>query len=269
MFKINTRKTFVIIAVMGLLIFLYSFGALNSIERMMTSLLNPIFSGFYSFSSNLRSKYEDQTSKLDLLEKVKSLEIQVSQLIEENAQLKIMEEENEKLREHLKFFTTNNYQYIMSNVISRGDISDIAKQTETIIIDKGIKDGIYTGLGVVSSQGTIVGKVAEVKDSIAKIYLTNNSKCKLAATIMNTEETSAITEGELGLTIKMKFIPQDRDINIGDIIVTSGMEQSIPRGLVIGRVIEVNKESNQIWQTATIEPVMDQDDFIIVSVLLP
>ena len=269
MFKMNTRRMLTIIAVIGLLIFLHFLNILRPAERLLVNLLNPIMSGIYSVGSNLRIKYNEQTSKIDLLEATKQLEARVNQLIEENVKLKIIEEENKILRDYLKFLTNNKFNYLMSNVISRGDLTDITRRTETIVIDKGLKDGVYPGLGVVSSEGIIIGKVVEVKDRISKVYLTNNNKCKLAATILNQEKTNGIAEGELGLTIKMEFIPQSEEVIVNDIIVTSGLEQSIPRGLVIGRVTEVNKESNELWQTARLSPIVDSDDLIIVSVLLP
>jgi len=258
-----------IIAVMGLLIFFHFLGLLSPVENAVINLLNPMLSGFYSFSSNLRIKYNEQTSKLDSLERAKELELRINQLTEENVRLKIIEEENKILREHLRFLTANRCKYIMSNVISRGDITSITEQTETIAIDKGIKDGVYAGLGVVSSKGIIIGKVIEARDNIAKVYLTNNSKCKLAAAILNQEKTSGITAGELSLTIKMEFIPQDEEVKVGDIVITSGLEQFIPRGLVIGRVTEVYRESNELWQSARLSSMIDPNDLIIVSVLLP
>ncbi len=269
MFKINTRRMTVIIAVMGLLIFFHFLGLLSPVENSVVNLINPILSGFFSFSSNLRIKYNEQTSKLDSLERVKELELQINQLTEENVKLKIIEEENKILREHLRFLTENRFKYIMSNVISRGDLTGITEQTEIITIDKGERDGIYPGLGVVSSKGIIIGKVIETRDNIAKVYLTNNSRCELAATILNQEKTCGITVGEFGLTIKLGFIPQGEEVKIGDIVITSGLEQSIPRGLVIGKVIEVNKESNELWQSARLSTMIDSNDLIIVSVLLP
>lgn len=269
MLKVGIKKLATSIAVIGLLIFLHFIGILRPVENIIIGILNPIFSGFYSVSSNVRIKYNEQTSKADLLKKIERLESQNSRLIEGNTKLKIAEEENKILREHLKFLTKNKCRFVISNVISRGDIMDISGCTETMIINKGTKDGIYAGLGVVSSQGTIVGKIIEAKDNISKVYLINNSKCKLAATVLNQEKTSGITEGKLGLTIKMGFISHDNGIKINDIVVTSGLEQLIPRGLVIGKVMEVNKESNKIWQSAVIEPLADLDGLIIVSVLLP
>jgi rod shape-determining protein MreC len=67
----------------------------------------------------------------------------------------------------------------------------------------------------------------------------------------------------------MNYIPQLEEINQGDIIITSGLGGDIPRGLVIGRVAQVNKQSNEIWQDVTIEPLSSWHSLTIVSVILP
>jgi len=43
----------------------------------------------------------------------------------------------------------------------------------------------------------------------------------------------------------------------------------IPRDLVVGKVTQVDKENNELWQSATIEPIMDFNDLFVVSVLIP
>lgn len=257
-------------AVVGLLIFLYFFGFLRPVEKILFTVLNPVYSRFYKMSSGIKIKYDEQVSKKDLLQVTKDLESQVNDLTKENVDLNLLREENEILREHLRFSIVNDTKYVMANVISRGDAINISDRVETITINKGSRDGIYPGLSVVSGKGAVVGKVEEVKDSISKVYLTNNKRCKLTATILgSTENTSGVSEGELGLTVRMGFIPQNVQISKEDIVITSGLEQAIPRGLVIGKVIDVKKENNELWQTAIVEPAAKLDDLIIVSVLLP
>lgn len=256
-------------AVVGLLIFLYTVGLLRPVESVITKLLNPITERVFSVSSDIRSKYNEQTDRRDLGQVINELEDEVLRLTEENAKFVMIEEENKLLRDKLRFFSDNAYNYVMANVISRGDLADVAGRTETIIIDKGSNDGMYEGLAVVASQGTIVGKITEVKEELSKVELTNNEKCKIAATILNKEKTTGITQGELGLTIRMDFIPQSEVINIDDIVVTSGLEQAIPRGLVIGKVTEVNRENNELWQNARLGTLIDPSDLVIVSVLIP
>ncbi len=247
-------------AVIGLLIFLHFVKILKPVENVIISILNPISSGIYSVSSNLRIAYNEQTNKRDLLNLLNELEARVEELTAEEARLKAVEDENTILRQYLKFFNNQATDYVLANVLHEED---------DIVIDKGAEDGLRPGLALVDSHGIIVGKIAAVKDNLARVSLVTSPECKLAASVQGESMTMGVAEGELGLTIKMNFIPRAENINSGDIVVTSGLEQDIPRGLVIGEIAQINQDSNDIWQSAVIKSAADLDKLVIVSVLLP
>lgn len=267
---ISKRRIVFYIAVVASAIFLYFLGFLRPVETVVSNVFNPVYSVFFEWGSDIKTTFNNQMSKRDLFEENKKLKAQVNDLQKENIDLNILREENGILRDHLRFSLVNKTKYVMAKVISRGDALNISDRVETIVINKGKRDGIYPGLSVVSGKGAIVGKVEEVKANTSKVYLTNNKKCKLTATISGSDaDTSGITEGDLGLTVKMDFIPQQAKVEKGDIVITSGLEETIPRGLLIGKVVEVNKESDELWQTATVESAVQLKDLIIVAVLLP
>ncbi len=257
------------LAVVGLLIFLHYTRIISPLETGFVKIFNPVFSVFYTFSTDLRIRVGDMNKKNEMIKTERVLKNEIRELTEESAKLKIVEKENRLLRNYLNFFTKTKYEYKMCNVISRDSISLIGDGTDSLTINKGIKDGVFDGLAVVSGQGVIIGKVEKASDNFSKVCLANSDNCKFAVTILNDTEPSGLTEGDLGLTIKMNLIPQDKIINKGDIVVTSGLEKHIPNGLVIGRVIEVDKNDNEPWQNATIEPIIDSGELTIVSVLLP
>ncbi|MFA4833354.1 MAG: rod shape-determining protein MreC [Patescibacteria group bacterium] len=277
MLKIKTKNNiFIFTAVIGLLIFLHFIKVLSPLENIMARAISPIAGRLYSASSSLRVALSERTDKEELLATTKDLQAEINQVKAENARLKSIEEENKKLRQYLKFSTKNEFNYILTNVISRGILGDPVSGGQSLIVDKGVADGLAPGLAVVNSEGIVAGKIAEVKENTAKIYLATDSNCKLAAAVQGSEgqpgsanKTVGIAEGELGLTIRMNFIPQAEEIKVGDTAVTSGLEENIPAGLVIGRIVEVDKTSNEVWQRATIEPLINLDELTIVSVLRP
>lgn len=258
----------ILAATIVLLIFLHIFGVLKPVESVLATALNPIMSRIYSFSSRLRVAYNDQGSKADLLKKIKELESKNNNLIVENSRLKSAEEENEILREYLVFKKDSGLSFVPANIIFRQNINS-GSLGGNIIINRGEEDGLKIGAPVISGEGIIVGKIIALNNKTAEICLITAKDCQLASAMQNKSGTSGIVRGEFGLTIKMEFIPQTEEIKIGDTVVTSGLEENIPRGMVIGRVSEVKKESNELWQSAIIEPLVDMDNLIIVSVLLP
>lgn len=277
MLKLNVKKYLVLAAVILLLIFLHYAKLLNPLESFLNKSLKPVFSGFYSLSAGVNKTYSAETVKRDLAAELKQAEERINQLLVENANLRFLEEENSALRKHLNFLRKDNRRYLMAGIISRGELFGSSGQgNQSVVIDKGSRDGLAAGLAVVSStalgtssQGVIIGKIASVKEEIAEVYLVTNKNSKLAAAIFGESKTSGIASGDLGLTVKIDFIPQTENIKAGDIVATSGLEQSIPRGLVIGRVAKVSKENNEVWQTATVEPLLDLNGLAVVSILLP
>lgn len=277
MTRLSLKKYIYVAAIVMLLIFFHYIKILNPLESFLNKTFKPFFGVFYSFSSDVNKNYSDETEKIDLTSDLKKAEEKINQLTSENIKLRFLEEENSILRKHLNFLKKDSQHYLMANIISRGELTGGTNQNnQAILIDKGSVDGLYPGLAVISStaigtssQGVIIGKVIDVKDHIAEIYLVTNKKIKLAAAIFGDNKTSGIASGDLGLTVKMDFIPQTENIQIGDIVATSGLEQGVSRGLVIGRVSKIIKENNEVWQSAIIEPATDLDSLSIVAVLLP
>jgi len=274
MVKLNARKYIILLAVILLLIFLHFTKILSPVEALISQGLKPVLNIFYSLSADINRTYGARDDQKDLAGKLKLAEETINFLTADKARLKFLEEENIALRKSLNFLNKSNSRFLMADIISREALSDLAGG-QAVVINKGAKDGLYSGLAVVSAadgvsgQGIIVGKIINVKDNLAEVYLVTNKNCKLAAAILGENLTSGITSGDLGLTVKMDFIPQTEIIKVNDIVATSGLEQNIPKGLLIGRVVKVDKENNEVWQSATIEPQSNLDGLAIVAVLLP
>lgn len=268
MFRISKKNRAIkFLAVIVLLIFLHFTGIAGPAEEAVTLAANPILQKFYALAVSARKVYNTQTDKRNLSDILEKLEKENSELIAANAKLRLLEEENEVLRQHLNFESKNDYNFVLANVISKSDLMNSADYENLIIIDKGAADGINTGQAVLNSEGMVAGKIAGTEEHLSKVYLATGKKCKLASTVLNSDKTAGIAEGDLGLTVKMNFIPQTESINMDDIVVTSGLEEKIPRGLVIGKISEVIKENNEVWQTAVVEPMAGFNSLTVVSVL--
>ena len=267
--KINSKKSFIYLAVIVLLIFLHSTGIIRPLEGFLSNALSPIFEVFYSGGSKIRNVYGGQIDKRDFNLIIVELGRENRELLAENAKLKMLEEQNEYLKKQIDFRKKNDYKYLTADVISRNDLMNNSSEEKSIIINMGTKDGVEDGLVLLDSEGIVIGKILEARDNISRACLVVDKKCKFAAAIQNKDKTSGVTEGELGLTIKMGLIPQTEILEKGDIIVTSGLESNIPRGLAIGQVSELIKENNNLWQKAIIEPLVDFDSLVMVSIILP
>ena len=101
----------------------------------------------------------------------------------------------------------------------------------------------------------------------ALIQLLNDNNTKIAATIFNAQNSIGVVEGGYGLSIKMKLIPRNEIVMVGDRVITSGLELDIPRGLLIGEVEVTENEPYQPFQTAIITPVADLTNISLISII--
>jgi rod shape-determining protein MreC len=268
--KINLKLISLFLATVGLLVFFHLIGWLAPLERVIYFVVNPVAAQLQSWSSAITQKYSNSVRQGNLAAEAAELEKKVEQLSAENASLKKLQDENSVLRQHLKFLESGEQKkYVLASVVSREILNGPEESLGDLVINKGHDDGIINGLAVLDETGAVVGKVTAAEEKISRVTLITNSNCKMAATLQNNSRTIGVTSGNLGLTINMNYIPQVEVIAIGDSAVTSGLEANIPRGLLIGQVVKIDKGSNDIWQSANIQPAANLDNLTIVSVLIP
>ncbi len=192
----------------------------------------------------------------------------------ENVKLKIYQTENKTLKDILNFLQGTEDNFVLANIIGQRSEAGF----NWFLLDQGADQGIQPGLAVVDEQGVLIGTIAKIEKSISYLRPIFDRHASLAADIITSNEllepnthsdvASGIIQGEYGLTLKMKYIPLDKEIDIGDAVITAGLEENIRRGIIIGQVTEINKKPNAIFQQVIVKPLFNPN-FRIVSVILP
>jgi len=88
-------------------------------------------------------------------------------------------------------------------------------------------------------------------------------------TLLNGTRTIGVANGISGALLALRYIPQDERIETNDIVVTSGLEASVPSGLIVGIVNSVTTDATAPFQSAILEPIGDARRLAFVSILLP
>lgn len=249
-------RLFIIIAV---LITAHYLGWLRPLEKVLFKGLIPLQKTFYGLGNNLNligNLNDIKTENEKLKEEIGKLSIDYVNLV-------ALEKENEYLRKELEFLKKENYGYLLANVVSRQESNN-----EILIIDHGSKNGLKVGLPATVAQGVIVGKIIKVEEELSYVSLLANTQSKLAVSLTNEQETSGILVGQTGASLQMDLIPNNQAINTGDQVITSGLEQYIPRGLVVGVVEKVDGEIGQIFKKAKINPLFDYQNLHYLTIIL-
>lgn len=261
--RLGIPKFFLTIFIVFLVVVVLHYShILSPVENLAMKVLGPVGSGFYSFSQKIGLLSRPETSSADY----EKLLAERNLLVAENADLKLLEQENEELRTALDFLKEKPYSSLAANIIGRDP-----NFSNYFILNKGLKDGVKDNLPVVSPEGILVGKILKAEDNLSVMLIPTDTNFQTAAAILGKTKgnTSGLVQGEKGLGVTMQFIPQDEDVSVGDTVVTSGLELNMPKGLVIGRVAEVKKESRNIFSEATISPLVVYENLDIVMILLP
>lgn len=265
---LNKRPIITLVVLGGIIAGLIFFGQGNSFSwlgKITRSLLNPVAGLFYRFSSNFKS---DQALNLeDLTKQVETLTQENLKLKVQNAKFLTLEDENRRLRDYLVFAQSRQLSLQMAEIISSGTALDSWQNKRVITLNQGSDQGVKIGLPIVSSEGVLLGKITAVKNNLAEACLLYSADCQLAVGLAGQGKTIGIARGDLGLNITVEFIPQDQTIVEGQVIVSSGLEADMPPGLLIGSVSRVIKQSNELWQSAIINPAADFNNLRFVAIL--
>jgi rod shape-determining protein MreC len=171
-------------------------------------------------------------------------------------------EENKRLTELLSFKKNTGYKVIAGRVIGR----DPSNWSSVIIIDRGSSSGIKKGDVSINFLG-LVGRVAEVNNSTCKIMLINDPALSVSAVNQRSRQ-EALVCGSMGGSLIMKYLPKDSDIKIQDVVITSGLTQNYPKGLLIGTVEDIAEDFSSLSRYAVIKPAVRLSDLEEVLVIL-
>ena len=159
-------------------------------------------------------------------------------------------------------FKTSNEKVAMVGARVIGASAGTASRT--IEIDRGERDGIHRNQPVITPDGA-VGKVIEVYRDSAQVLLLTDKDSGIGAMLVGSRIQSPVGgTGEPMLT--MKYVPADDTVNVGEKIVTSGMDRIFPRDVPVGTVLEV--KAGYPFKQVRVRPAARLDRLEEVFVLL-
>jgi rod shape-determining protein MreC len=143
-----------------------------------------------------------------------------------------------------------------------GTSADTASQT--VYLDRGERDGIRRNMGVITPDG-VVGKVVESYRDTAQVLLLTDRESGVGAMLSDSRIQSPVG-GTGEPLLSMKYIPTDDTVNLGEHVVTSGMDRIFPRDLPVGVVAEI--KTGRPFQQIRVRPAANLQRLEEVIVLL-
>jgi rod shape-determining protein MreC len=134
----------------------------------------------------------------------------------------------------------------------------------TIQLDRGERDGIRKNMGVITPDG-VVGKVVETYPNAAQVLLLTDKESGVGAMLADSRIQSPVG-GQGEPLLLMKYVPNDDDVNVGERVITSGMDRIFPRDLPVGTVAEI--KSGNPFKLIRVKPAANLERLEEVLVLL-
>lgn len=213
--------------------------------RFVGSLVAAPFSGASNIMRNLTADGET----------LSELKQENERLSARNVELEESEKTAQRLQELLDVRSSYNLQSIAARVISGATDS----WTDSITIDKGSASGISPGMPVVNQTGAI-GQVLSCSATTSTVRLISDEQSSVSAMIQ-VSRAQGMLQGSIDGTLHLQYIRTDQTVNVGDIVVTSGLGGVFPKGLPIGKVSVVEGSPASSYYEITVEPFGRPDNY--------
>jgi rod shape-determining protein MreC len=230
--------------------------------------LLPVQTGIHGVSQALGGFLDQFGDTAELRRENEQLRAQIEHLTAENAQVQSLRQQNERLRQQLAFKEARpELEQLPAEVVYR-DPSSLRKY---LVIDRGRRDGVTVGMAVVSPGG-LVGRVETVDDRRARVLLLIDSASGVRAYVQEAATNSRADGIVYGHwphgRLRISYLDTTAQVKEGAWVMTSGMDDELPRDLPIGIIQSVSKTDVQDTQEADIVPVVDPDTLESVAVIL-
>ncbi len=204
---------------------------------------------YASFSAGVRGTTDLYLNLIDIKLDNQRLQRDIARLKAQLGELTELKLENQRLGGLLQFKEKTGMNLLTARIIGR----DLLTHYDTLSIDRGEKHGVKKGMGTLTITG-VVGYVVEVEPYSSKILLLTD-RYAVVDGVVQRSRARGIVQGESD-TCSLSFLKRTDDVQIDDVIVTSGLDSYFPKGFPIGTVTNVEKDKYGLGQHVTIQPVV-------------
>lgn len=252
-------KIFLILTIVSFLIFILDTNKLLVLPKNILSFItNPISEGFYQISKGVGKQFYFIFQARYAAQENKALKEQNGQLLSENAKIRKKLAESEALISQDRHLDPYTYNMISAHPIGIG---------RYLKIDKGLSSGIKVGAAVIFNDNYI-GKIVQISQKSANVQFLTDPDSKVAAFSQGVEgKAKGVLIGQFGSEIMFDKILHEEKISVGDLVYSEGTEGFLPRGLILGKVLQVMERENEVFKQAKVVPNFDARDLELIFVI--
>lgn len=221
--------------------------------------------GFVNIGTSINQKiFSGQQSEDDWKSRAQTAETLAGNLAISQTELTDLRSQVAELQKLFSYVQETNTPGQLARVLARS-VSDEG----TILINLGAEDGLRSGMAVIVEGGHLIGVVETVNTDSSVVRLSTDDQSRIPASVYSDARTVGLIEGQDGFLLSLNFVTQDQELTPGQIVATSGLDGSLPAGLIIGVIDSVVKEERAPFQSALVRPLFDSQFYSYVYVFDP
>ncbi len=256
MFLKNYRTVIFVGAIIAAALILLSYNlrydtGTSVLKRIVMEAAEPVQKMFSASVEAVENAWRRYIHLVRLEEENRKLNKTINALQEELNLYKEGNLEAQRLKKLLSLQDTYPHRFIASRVIGK-ELSMISK---TLWIDKGEKDGLVSGMPVLVSTG-LIGRLTDVTWHSSKVLLLVDENSNVDVLIQRTR-VQGIARGAGSRGCVLRYVPKIQDVKAGDVVVTSGLSNLFPKGLLVGKVSYVNRVDAGLFSKIYVAPFAD------------
>jgi rod shape-determining protein MreC len=259
----RTLQTTVIFLIVGGVLALAFGGYFSSASNIFSGSLISLQSWFASRFVAVQDFLTAPRDMASLRQRNLELEADVAELQTQIIQLQQEAGETQILAALLDFSRANPENVYKAAAVIGQDPSPFLHY---VIINRGSNDGIRRGMPVVTDQG-LIGRVDAVIADASRVQLITDAASSVNVRLQNAE-TDASLVGSVTGDVTLELIPQNITVERGDLVLTSGLGGGYPPDLIVGQVLNVRSRDFDLFQQATVQPVVDFNRLQLVLVIV-
>lgn len=175
-----------------------------------------------------------------------------------------LKQENDFLRKALSLNPKESKKIIFADTLSL----DPFQAGDSLLINKGVKDGIKVGNTVILSGNILVGRVKEVASKESRVALITSAQSKITAVSEDGGAKGVITGSASG-ALNLDLVLKEAELRSGQVILSSGLDGFFERGFLVGEVSKVISNDSAPFKKALVRPFFNIKDlkqvFVVIS----
>ena len=240
-------------------------GILRTAREWSVAVVAPIQRGFTTVVRPVGDFFASIGELGDLRDENRRLKDANEQLAAENSQADETLEENERMAELLEL---EEAWPAMDNVHAQVYAKDAGNYGEGVYIDKGREDGVRPNMPVLAPEG-LIGKTLSVTAHESLVVLLVDTNFGANARVRGERDTGLVRGRGSADPLTMILIGKNSEVEVGDEVATSGLDEIYPPAIPIGEVIRADVRGGQSSKTIEVEPYVDIAKLDKVMVLMP